>query len=76
MTPQQAQQLADIREQLCGAGAGESGYPGWPELGQNPDGSNRTPVDALGAVAAALGQLAAVVAALQTDIAALKGARS
>ncbi len=69
MTPQQAQQLSDIRAQLCGSGAEESGFPGWPELGQNPDGSNRTPVDAIAA-------LITMVDQLQTAVAALNGAQS
>lgn len=69
MTPEQAQQLSDIRAQLCGSGAEESGFPGWPELGQKSDGSNRTLVDGVAALITTVGQLAA-------EVAALKGANS
>lgn len=69
MTPEQAQQLADIREQLCGQGAGQTGYPGWPQLG------NHTPVDAIGELVTAVGSLTTVVGELQSEVAALKGDR-
>lgn len=65
MTPEQAQQLSDIRAQLCGSGGELSGFPGWSELGQKPDGSNRTPVDGLAWLITMVGQLAADVAALK-----------
>jgi hypothetical protein len=43
--------VKDIREQLCGAGSRDSGeYAGWPQLGKNTSGSDRTAVDALGAI--------------------------
>lgn len=38
----------DVREQLCGMGSRDAGqYTGWRQLGQRPDGSNRTLVDGL-----------------------------
>lgn len=42
MTPQQAQQLQDIWDQLHGPNG-----QGWPQLGHNSKGQNLTPVDAL-----------------------------
>ncbi|MGW0052034.1 DUF1906 domain-containing protein [Nocardia nova] len=54
--------IGDIREQLCGQGGRETGYPGWPQLGQNPDGSNRDLVDA---IAFLLGEVAAIKAAVK-----------
>ncbi|OXR46682.1 putative peptidoglycan hydrolase [Nocardia cerradoensis] len=54
--------IGDIREQLCGQGAREQGYPGWVQLGQNPDGSNRDLVDA---IAFALSEIAEIKAAVK-----------
>jgi hypothetical protein len=57
--------ISDIREQLCGQGARDSGqYPGWAQLGQNVNGTNRTLIDALAAALADLAATKATVAAL------------
>lgn len=38
----------DVREQFCGRGSRDAGqFTGWRQLGQRPDGSNRTLVDGL-----------------------------
>ncbi|MEU6587400.1 GH25 family lysozyme [Nocardia sp. NPDC046763] len=62
MTPQQAQQLQDIWDQLRGPNG-----QGWPQLGHNGKGQNLTPVDALAG-------LIATVNGLIADVQALKGA--
>ncbi|WP_063039735.1 DUF1906 domain-containing protein [Nocardia pseudovaccinii] len=50
--------LGDIREQLAGQGSREPGqYTGWPQLGQNPDGSHRTLVDAVAAALEGIAEL-------------------
>jgi hypothetical protein len=57
--------VSDIREQLCGQGARDTGqYPGWAQLGQNANGTNRTVVDALAAALADLAATKATVAAI------------
>lgn len=60
--------IGDIREQLCGNGARATGYPGWAQLGQNPDGSDRTPVDAFGAALARIEAIAKTVDAIATKL--------
>ncbi|MFI5542078.1 glycoside hydrolase domain-containing protein, partial [Nocardia sp. NPDC051900] len=60
--------IRDIREQLAGLGAREEGYPGWLQLGQNPDGSNRTLVDGLAAALAEIGELKGTVDGLKATV--------
>ncbi|MFJ9370807.1 GH25 family lysozyme [Nocardia sp. NPDC101769] len=64
MTPQQAQQLQDIWDQLRGPDG-----QGWPQLGRDSEGQNLTPVDALAG-------LIETVNGLVADVRALKGATS
>lgn len=57
--------IADIREQLCGQGSRQGGeYTGWPQLGTNAAGANRTVVDALAAAMADIAATKATVAAI------------
>ncbi|KZM70749.1 DUF1906 domain-containing protein [Nocardia terpenica] len=82
--------IKDIRQQLTGGrdrvdtptGVDiTASYPGWPQLGQNPDGTHRTIVDGLAAVLANLADLHTTVTALarthaaDTDAASNTGAR-
>ncbi|MEV6258090.1 DUF1906 domain-containing protein [Nocardia sp. NPDC051911] len=60
--------LGDIREQLCGSQARETGYPGWSQLGQNPDGTHRTVVDGVAAALAGIAALQTTVAQLATKL--------
>lgn len=64
------QHAADILDQLAGPGTKDQrGGPlrptGWPQLGKNADGSNRTVVDGLAAALSLLGQLDKRLAALE-----------
>lgn len=70
-----ASDIKDIRQQLTGGrdridtsnGVDvHASYPGWPQLGQNPDGTDRTVIDGLAAVidgVATLNKWAAAIAA-------------
>ncbi|MTE14201.1 GH25 family lysozyme [Nocardia aurantiaca] len=63
MTPQQAQQLQDIWDQLRGPNG-----QGWPQLGHNGEGRNLTPVDALAGLITTVNDLMAEVRTLKGAI--------
>lgn len=52
--------VKDIRQQLTG-GRNKGEYPGWKQLGQDTQGRNLTPVDALAAIRQQLAQIQADV---------------
>ncbi|NNH70164.1 DUF1906 domain-containing protein [Nocardia uniformis] len=67
LTPEQEEILRDIQIQLRGPGLG-----GWPQLGTDPQGNNRTLVDAMAAALARIDELRTEVSELEATTAELE----